>query len=1659
MKKKRWKRLLSCLMIVVMLVTLAPTTPAQKVEAVSVGAGAGAQAAEDAAFAELEAGTQVSEEAAKKVLMDDLSVYIRQVPSDCNVTSHAMLLRRLAIWYDYSGWKNITPDTIRSIVTGSNYSKSPKFYYTYGPFSITCYSKDNSFIYMNAEQKKQHLISELAKHPEGIVIWGPNVCGPQWPHAILLTDYTNGQFYCMDPASNAQQGRVPFNNNPNYKGNIDLATQYYILTAKSGVQLPSNTNVIVPNNAPSTSTNPDAHQIPTRALSYGSSGDDVAWVQAILNNVNGTNLSIDGKYGSGTRSAVMTFQRQYGLSADGVVGPATRAKMQEAWNAKKVVAASSITVSPTSLTLTAGKKSGQIAANIGPSNTTNKTITWSTSNKNVATVNNGVVTAISAGSAKITASTHNGKTATCTVTVYDPCTITFVNEDGTVLDTQKVDYGKSATAPKNPEKTGYTFAGWDGTYQNVKEDATVTATYTKNTYKVTFKETDGTKIGSTQNVPYNEAAVAPDESSLNIPEGYTFTGWSENFEHVTSDLDIYPVYKWADEELPLTISAEDNACVANYEEGTYSLSFDLINHSEAERRARVMTYMITESGKMVAQGETRTVKIPAATVAEDGTVTDGVLAVDDMYIVCSNAADKARIVVLDDYESAVPLAEIKDVAVEAAGYGEWTEEEPTDAESDYMTRTVYRSKAVSYKESTSTNSIAGWTLYNTTKKNSGNGDAVKYGSGRSATPPSKSGVYRTWASAIAYQYNPSAHTVPTYNISISTTGGATYQSMVRWIQTCLCRYGYSTSIDGVFGYNTAAAVKSFQSANGLSADGIVGAGTRTCMQNKLNSDPLYNYYYESLKVTNTYYFYQEDANWSDWKTEAIAGDTTLNAGTTKTLVESKTQYRYKEYATETIGTMMKPECKLPEQAMSLAGKDAVVIVFKNKVNQIAEDNVQYIGNTTIGTDGSLDISFVPREEQTYDGTGDYTVVLGVKGTTNYVKVATIEAPKPTYTVTFVDEDGTKLSEQEVAEGHDAEVPESPTKEGHTFIGWDTGVTNIHANLTITAQYKKNNYNVTYVDWENRTFESESYEYGDIITLPEAPTAPEGMEFVSWGIEENTEITEDIICEAEFKKQVFTVTFVDWDGNVVIEEKIEYGDSAMSPEVVEGDVEKDETVPEKIGDMEFISWGEDIDLNNITTNLVVGAIYEYSETVVAPVASVKSGEYGTVQTVELTTETEDAIIYYTIDGSDPTDVENKDAVKMYSGAITITDKTKLKFYATKMGMNDSPVNEEWYCINQTGNVPTHLVNIYAINTYDLTVVSDYRDFVEDGSMLDVETLLTDNYESVELEGFYYDVDFTDKWQEGSQTITESLELYAKYVAKKFKVTYQDEDGTLITTGEVEYGMSVDNSVAPEKVGYRFAGWKSEGNKDVVTEDITVTATYISESEYAVINFTRSNYSVMEGTTFKLNPKVTFASTGENATEENIIWTSSDENFATVDDQGNVTALAKGEVTVLARVADSNETAVCTIKITGNPETSICLYSNASYRLEDGYLREIEIGKNSVAEIKKQINADNLKFYDDSNIELNDTEFVGTGTRIQMLDEKGAMLDEVVVIIVGDYNGDGVINGKDVSGLTRCLLGKETATDVRLRAMDLNGDGYVNNRDAAMLGRYLVGKEDL
>lgn len=131
------------------------------------------------------------------------------------------------------------------------------------------------------------------------------------------------------------------------------------------------------------------------------------------------------------------------------------------------------------------------------------------------------------------------KNLTLTFTATESHTVTFVDWNGTVLDTQTVAYGADATPPADPSRSGYVFAGWDTAFTAVTENLTVAAVYHQ-LFTVTFRDADGTVI-DTQTVEETTAATEPDMTGRTYG-GNPFSGWDADFSSVTGDLTVTAVY-------------------------------------------------------------------------------------------------------------------------------------------------------------------------------------------------------------------------------------------------------------------------------------------------------------------------------------------------------------------------------------------------------------------------------------------------------------------------------------------------------------------------------------------------------------------------------------------------------------------------------------------------------------------------------------------------------------------------------------------------------------------------------------------------------------------------------------------------------------------------------------------------------------------------------------------------------------------------------------------------------------------------------------------------------------------------------------------------------------------------------------------------------------
>lgn len=193
-------------------------------------------------------------------------------------------------------------------------------------------------------------------------------------------------------------------------------------------------------------------------------------------------------------------------------------------------------------------------------------ITWSSSDTTVATVENGTVTGISAGTATITASIGNIN-ATCTITVTSPnpttYTITYTDgvDDAVIFEDQTSTVDAGTITPEFNgilSRDGYTFAGWSPEIaEAVTADVTYTAQWTPiGSHTVTY--TDGiddavifenqvyTVRNDTENIPSFEGEVP-------ARANYNFTGWSEPVSDTNGNITI--TAQWLIK--PITITYTD----------------------------------------------------------------------------------------------------------------------------------------------------------------------------------------------------------------------------------------------------------------------------------------------------------------------------------------------------------------------------------------------------------------------------------------------------------------------------------------------------------------------------------------------------------------------------------------------------------------------------------------------------------------------------------------------------------------------------------------------------------------------------------------------------------------------------------------------------------------------------------------------------------------------------------------------------------------------------------------------------------------------------------------------------------------------------------------------------------------------------------------------
>ena len=162
----------------------------------------------------------------------------------------------------------------------------------------------------------------------------------------------------------------------------------------------------------------------------------------------------------------------------------------------------------------------------------------------------------------------------------------------------------------------------------------------------------------------------------------------------------------------------------------------------------------------------------------------------------------------------------------------------------------------------------------------------------------------------------------------------------------------------------------------------------------------------------------------------------------------------------------------------------------------------------------------------------------------------------------------------------------------------------------------------------------------------------------------------------------------------------------------------------------------------------------------------------------------------------------------------------------------------------------------------------------------------------------------------------LSLFLIFSKKEYVVTFDTDGGNEIASVKVKENDKVKEPENPIKEGFTFTGWyynEELYNFDTpVKQDITLKANWEENVEIEGIELNLTTLSLSPDGTATLVASLL----PENAKQVKLIWTSSDENIVTVDENGNIKGIKEGTATITVKTEDEKFTASCTVTITND-----------------------------------------------------------------------------------------------------------------------------------------------
>ena len=354
-----------------------------------------------------------------------------------------------------------------------------------------------------------------------------------------------------------------------------------------------------------------------------------------------------------------------------------------------------------------------------------------------------------------------------------------------------------------------------------------------------------------------------------------------------------------------------------------------------------------------------------------------------------------------------------------------------------------------------------------------------------------------------------------------------------------------------------------------------------------------------------------------------------------------------------------------------------------------------------------------------------------------------------------------------------------------------------------------------------TIDKNTYLYGEQATA--VATADTGYTFSNWTENDGTvvsydstytfEVKADHDLTANFSINSYEITLYS-DGNGTVEGEGAYNYSSTATV----------TASPNTG-YYFVNW-TDGDGNEVSTN----ASYSFT---VNDARSLKANFARKSYNIDV--EAED---HGSVTGS---------GIYLYAEEVTVKAKPETGYHFVNWTIDGNVVSTNAnYTFKVSG--PADLKANFAINTYTVKFVNDDGTLLREGEFVYGSTAFYQvNATPTKKATAQYTYTFAG-WDKKLGTVTEDITYTAVYDAtvNKYKITFQNEDGSVLQTSEVEYGkLPVFENGTPTKAStvqesFTFAGWDKDISK--VTGEAVYTATYtakkITRDDINYLHFTVS-----------------------------------------------------------------------------------------------------------------------------------------------------------------------------------------------------------------------------